>query len=202
MSVRLFPELTDEQRLMVDALIRLIESSAPLPVVRRRAEQGRPGDPALRTRLAELGCFGLLVGEAHGGGTFSGNGVVDAALVASERGARLQQGPFVGTSVVAYALSESGAPGGLEALAQLTEGEAAAAWAVDGLFNGSRQPGLEVSREGDEFVLSGTVGAVQDADECNWIMVGTRAAEGPVQFLLANPLEGLTVERTNAMDVT
>lgn len=201
-SVRLFPELTDEQRLMLDAVVRLVESSAPLPVVRHHAEQDRPGDPALRRQLADLGCCGLLVHEEHGGGSLSGNGVVDAALIASERGARLQQGPFVGTSVVAYALSESAAPGGLDALAQLTGGAAAAVWAADGVFDARGRAGLTVRREGDGFLLSGTVRGIQDADECAWILVSTHSQGAPLQLLLSNPTEGLVLERAAGMDLT
>ena len=56
-------------------------------------------------RAAELGWFSMLVPEHLGGGSASGNGMMDAALIAYERGRGLQPGPFVGTNVAAYALA-------------------------------------------------------------------------------------------------
>ncbi|WP_307874798.1 acyl-CoA dehydrogenase family protein [Frankia nepalensis] len=202
MGVRLFPEISGEQRLMLDSVIRLVESNCPLPVVRRQAEQNRLGDADLRREFADLGCFGLLVHEDHGGGSLSGNGVVDAALVASERGARLQPGPFVGTNVVAYALSEAGTTPGLEALADLVAGKASAVWAFDGALVGDRRSVLAVRQDGDELVLDGTVCGVQGADECDWILVSALSSDGPVQVLVANPTGGMTLERVDGMDIT
>ena len=110
MTVDLVPAPTDEQAMLVDASVRFMESEHPL---RRPCGRGADGeaydDVAYRRTAAELGWFGLLADEAHGGGSMSGNGVLDAALIAAERGARLQPGPFVGHSVGgACALSSAG----------------------------------------------------------------------------------------------
>jgi alkylation response protein AidB-like acyl-CoA dehydrogenase len=201
-SVRLFPELTGEQRLLLDSVVRLVESRCPLAVVRQRAEQDQPSDADLRRELADLGCFGLLVDEGHGGGSLSGNGLVDAALVASERGARLQPGPFVSTSVVAYALSEAGTAPVEGALADLVAGKASAAWALDGALVGDRRGRLTACLDGGEVVLDGTVSGVQDVGECDWILVSTRSDGAALQVLVANPTAGLTLEPAGGMDLT
>ncbi len=218
MSVRLIPELTDEQRMFVDSVIRVMETGCPLSAVREQAERGTPGDPALRRKLADLGCFGLLVAEEHGGGSLSGNGVVDAAIVAAERGARLQPGPFVGTAVAAYTLSEAGneaateagnevsneadtAPAHRHILDALVTGATAATWAPDGVI-GSARPGLTVHETPDGFTLSGTVRAVQDADECDLVLVTTRAGDTVRHLLVDRTAEGLTATRTDGLDIT
>ncbi|UGQ11921.1 acyl-CoA/acyl-ACP dehydrogenase [Yinghuangia sp. ASG 101] len=205
MSVRLIPELTDEQRMFADAVVRVMESGCPLSAVREHAERGEPGDPALRRKLADLGCFGLLVAEERGGGSLSGNGVADAAIVAAERGARLQPGPFVGTAVAAYTLGEAGTERAHHmALDALVAGASAATWAADGVL-GSARPGLTVHETADGFVLSGTVRAVQDADECDTLLVTTRTGDTVRHFLLdrtADGLPGLSATRTESLDVT
>src|SRR6516164_10555393 len=105
MSVQLFPDATQEQRMMADSAVRAMEADYPLTAVREFAERGEPGDEKIWRTLGGLGCFQLLAGEEHGGGTLSGNGVADAAIIAAERGARLQPGPFTGTQVVIASLS-------------------------------------------------------------------------------------------------
>ena len=105
MTVDLVPAPTDEQAMLVDASVRFMESEHPLSTVRRCADGETYDDEAYRHTAAELGWFGLLADEAHGGGSMSGNGLLDAALIAAERGARLQPGPFVGHNVVVHALT-------------------------------------------------------------------------------------------------
>jgi len=62
----------------------------------------------------------MLVPEEFGGGSVSGAGLSDAAVVATERGRILQPGPFVPTNVVADALARAGSedqrPSGTTAL--------------------------------------------------------------------------------------
>jgi alkylation response protein AidB-like acyl-CoA dehydrogenase len=58
-------------------------------------------------RGAELGWTSLLVDEAHGGGSLSGDGLVDLTVIAHEFGAHAAPGPLVSHNVVAAALSNS-----------------------------------------------------------------------------------------------
>ena len=70
---------------------------------RRRVDATPAFAASYRRQAAELGWFSMLVPESLGGGSISGNGVLDAALIAYQRGGRLQPGSFVGTNVVADA---------------------------------------------------------------------------------------------------
>ena len=88
MTVGLLPALTDEQAMLLDATVRFIEAEFPMEAVRERADGGEgPGAGYLRA-AARLGWLGMLADEAHGGGSASGNGLLDAAIIAAERGAR------------------------------------------------------------------------------------------------------------------
>ena len=98
--------VTDDQRALLDVSTRFMEDACPLRAVRDGVVAETTASPRrYRRQAAELGWFSMLVPEALGGGSISGNGVLDAALIAYERGGRLQPGSFVGTNVVAYALA-------------------------------------------------------------------------------------------------
>ncbi|MFI0406835.1 acyl-CoA dehydrogenase family protein [Actinomadura sp. 3N508] len=195
MSVGLLPEADENQRMMLDAVVRIIEAGCPMAAVRERAEGAAPSDPGLRRKLADLGCYGLLSTEELGGGSVSGNGVVDAALIAAEHGARLQPGPFVGTSVVVHALTVAGAdPHRADVRTALMAGNAAATWAVAGAG------ALSVRRGEREWVLSGTLAAVQDADDCAWLLV--TLAEDAAQVLVPLPADGVSLVPLERLDVT
>jgi alkylation response protein AidB-like acyl-CoA dehydrogenase len=202
MSVHLLPELSPEQRAVVDGTVRLMESGCPLTTVRDLAENARPPDEALRRKLGDLGGFGLLVPQEQGGGSPSGNGMVDAALLAAERGARLQPGPFVGTSVVTHTLAEAGDPRHADVLAALVSGEAAATWVFDGFPGDRRATALSVREVPGGFALSGTLTAVQDADECRWLLVTTRSGDAVLHLLLPRADCGPAPERAESLDLT
>ncbi|MFD7131131.1 acyl-CoA dehydrogenase family protein [Streptomyces sp. NPDC059894] len=174
MSLDLLPQPTDEQRMMIDALARILDAESPLEAVREAAERSEPGRPELRRKLGDIGCFGLLVDESRGGGSASENGVLDAVLVAAERGARLQPGPYVGTHVTAHTLSRHASTATSSSvhqptLASLVCGETAATWATDGLLGG--EPVLSVRADGDRLVVNGVLAAVQDADDSEHLLL-------------------------------
>src|SRR3954469_18033096 len=128
MTVELMVALTEEQEMLLDASARFMADSCPLERVRQMADDGGQAMERDYFRTAgSLGWFGMLASEAAGGGSVSGNGVVDAALIAAERGAALQPGDFVGANVVAHALSSSSTDH-QQVLAALIDGSMQAAW--------------------------------------------------------------------------
>ena len=203
MSVQLFPEATQEQRMMADSAIRIMEATCPLTAVREAAERSGPGDEKLWRKLGDLGCFRLLAAEKHGGGNLSGNGVADAAILAAESGARLQPGPFVAALVVAGALSRAGTtPLHGEVLQALLSGAAVATWAADWLTPATRASGLTLRDEPGHLTVSGEIRGVQDADVCDWILVSTRAGGADRQFLLDRSAAGLSLAKAAGLDIT
>src|ERR1700733_14605239 len=102
------PDLTDEQTLFRDTAVSFIE--AELPVARTRELHDDPlgYDPSWLRKSAELGWFAMLVPEADGGGSVSGAGLLDAAIIAEQLGRFVQPGPFIPLNVVAAAIAAEG----------------------------------------------------------------------------------------------
>ncbi len=190
MTVDLVPAPTDEQAMLVDASARFMDSEHPLTSVRQRADGGEYDDDAYRATAADLGWFGLLADEARGGGSVSGNGLLDASLLAVERGARLQPGPFVGHSVVVHVLSS--ADGQDAVLTELVTGRAWATWA-DGSVRSC------TLRDGS---LSGSIAVAADADACGWLLVDAATDDGVARVLVRTGAPGVTVRPLEGLDVT
>ena len=79
-------ELTADQRLLQTATADYLEKSAPLGVIRALHDEGRTFDRDTWRRGAELGWTSLVVPEETGGGSVSGEGVVDATVIAEQFG--------------------------------------------------------------------------------------------------------------------
>jgi alkylation response protein AidB-like acyl-CoA dehydrogenase len=193
-TVNLVPTLGDEQSMLIDASIRLTDSEVPLSVVRARAD-GAPLDAdGYRRTAAELGWFGMLADEAHGGGSASGNGVLDTALIAAERGARVQPGPFAGHCVVVDALTRAGARD--DVLAELVGGGAWATWAFDAA------PACTLAASGDGLRVDGTVAVVAEAELCSWFLVPVTGPDGTAQVLVGADAPGVDLHRLEGLDVS
>ncbi len=197
--------LTDDQELLRDTAVRFMEAACPLETVRRLFDEGGTDLPVDYLRdAAELGWFSLLVPEEFGGGSISGDGLRDAAIVAEERGRRLQPGPFVAMNVVAGALARSGTTAQRDSiLPAVMAGESVAAWVTNDA-TGQWAPGTSVvaaARDGG-FVLSGTSGVIQGANQAAWLLVVATGPEGLSQFLVAADLPGVVVHPLDSHDIT
>src|SRR5438477_12852818 len=123
-------ELTDDQQLYYETTIRFIESELPISKTRGLHENPRGYDEGWLRKSAELGWYAMLVPEEHGGGSISGHGLLDAALVAEAMGRYVQPGPFIPMNVVAAAVTELGTTEQRAAvLPGIVTGELVAAWA-------------------------------------------------------------------------
>ncbi|HEX5588079.1 MAG TPA: acyl-CoA dehydrogenase family protein [Acidimicrobiia bacterium] len=196
--------LSDDQQLLRETAAKFIAASCPLTKVRELAETDTGIDPEYLRQTAELGWYAALVPEEHGGGSISGDGLSDAAIVAEERGRMLQPGPFVPANVVGLALSEAGtAAQQVEVLPAIVAGEAIATWAVAS-ENGSYDTGaaLRCRADGTGFVVSGTAGLVQDAHQADWFLVTAGSDEGLTQFLLPAATSGIRVEPRVGLDLS
>ena len=197
-------ELTADQELLRDTTRRFVDDACPVAVVRSLLddERGYPDDYLRRS--AELGWFALLVAEEHGGGSVSGDGLRDAALVAEVRGAQLQPGPFVGMNVVAHALSRHGSARQVhDVLPGVVAGETVAAWALADPSAGlSGAAPLTATQDADGFRLTGTCAVVPDAPIADWILVPAALDHEVVQFLVATDAPGVRVERLDVFDLT
>jgi alkylation response protein AidB-like acyl-CoA dehydrogenase len=198
--------LTDDQQLLRDTATRFMEDACSLETVRSLIDQGDrtdlPRDYA--EEAANLGWFSLLVPEELGGGSISGNGLRDAAILAEERGRRLQPGPFVAMNVVASALAHSGTAQQRETvLPAVMSGEAIAVWLANDAI-GAWAPGssLTATSRDDGYLLSGVAGVIQGAADATWLLVVASSPAGLSQFLVPADSAGVTVRPLDSHDIT
>jgi len=101
--------LSSEQVLLQDSVGQWLAANAPLARVRRHADAGEGRAADLVAGLAELGVYGALVPESHGG---VGLTPLDACLLAEVLGRHVAPVPFAASAaMVPTALLRAGSPG-------------------------------------------------------------------------------------------
>ncbi len=194
------PSASDDQKLIMESSARLMDQQCPLTQVRAGAYRDADFARAYRQRASDLGWFSMLVPEELGGGTVSGNGVLDATLIGYERGRRLQPAPYVGTNVVAYALALAGSPDQqAQVLPGLISGEASAAWLPLPTAPGQ---GIRATLTSSGYEFSGRSTPVQDADSAAWLLISAETENGVAQALIDPTSAGVTVTPLDSLDIT
>lgn len=153
-------------------------------------------------RAAELGWTSLLVPEELGGGSVSGDGVSDLALVAEQIGHTVAPGPLHPVSVVLAGLVE--APKGHEqSIEGLISGELIASWAV----YEPRRPFAALTAEttatrtNSGYHIDGVKDRVEAGADCDAVLV-VAACDGAIrQFLVPTDAAGVTVTVQNSVDM-
>jgi alkylation response protein AidB-like acyl-CoA dehydrogenase len=198
------PELSADQRLLLETTEGFIRATLPLEGVRRLIDTDSEVDATYRPAVAELGWFAFLGPEALGGGGVSGAGLLDAAILAELRGRYLQPGTFIDTNVVVATLGREGSDEQqAKVLPALVSGESAAAWAVaDPAGDWSGSAGLECRTVAGGYRLTGVKGLVIDAHTADWLLVTAVAPDGPTQFLLPASTPGLRVRVLSGLDLS
>jgi alkylation response protein AidB-like acyl-CoA dehydrogenase len=198
-------ELTDDQQLFRETTRKFLETSAPLTVVREIAAENPDGfDRGWWQRGAELGWTSMLVPEDLGGGSVSGEGVMDLQLIAEEMGRMVSPGPLLPTNVVAAALSHPGAAGQHDdVVAGLLSGETIATWAVaePGGTWSPAEAQLRAQPGDGGFVLQGAKTAVEAAAQADYFLVSARTGEGLTQFLVPADTPGISVTALESLDM-
>jgi alkylation response protein AidB-like acyl-CoA dehydrogenase len=197
-------ELTSDQELLRDTTRKFLTATVPLTQVRALADNPAGFERGWWRKGAELGWTSLLVDEQRGGGSVSGEGLRDLALVAEEMGVMVSPGPLIATNVVAQTLSRDASDELAESvLPSLMAGEAVAAWCV-------AEPGqpvtpdgvtLQARRDGDGFALSGVKGPVEAGAEADWLLVTARGPDGLSQFLVPSSAPGLRITALRGLDL-
>lgn len=195
--------LTSDQELLRDTTARFLNDRVPLTRLRKDRDDPAGFVPDYWTAGAELGWTSLLVSEEHGGGSVSGRGAVDLALIAYEFGRHAAPGPLVDCNVVASALCDHGA-GDLqeEVLGQIISGSAiassclgAACWPAAG------EAPIRIRRDGEDLLIDGAIRPVESARQAGYFLV-TGASEGGItQVLVPASARGVTIKGLKSMDV-
>ena len=95
-----------DQELFRETTAKLLNEHVPVGELRRLRDDPVGFDDGYWRRGADLGWTSLLVSEEHGGGSISGQGLVDLSLVAYEFGRHAAPGPLAVSNVVAATLSD------------------------------------------------------------------------------------------------
>jgi alkylation response protein AidB-like acyl-CoA dehydrogenase len=202
--VKVDVDLSDDQELFRETTARFIEARCPMARVRAMAVDPRQRDLDMLRDAGELGWFALFVPEEFGGGCVSGSPMLDAVIVAEERGRVVQPGAFVATNVVACALAEAGRQQQKETwLPRLANSEFVASWALcDG--SGSPEAGAVRARKTDSgLALSGSAGLVSEGSSAGLLLATALRDSGEVVHCLV-PTDGAGVEKTrlDGLDLT
>ena len=196
--------LTSDQELLRDTTARFLGDQVPLSLMRKDLRHDPAGfDPAYWKSGAELGWTMMLVAEEDGGGSVSGRGAVDLALIAYEFGRHAAPGPLVDCNVVASALS--GQSGDLQqaALGEIISGASIAANCLGAApWQRPGEATVRIRRDGDDFLIDGAVRPVESARQAGYLLVTAMGEGGMTQILVPADAAGVEIRPLKGMDVT
>ena len=197
-------DLTADQKLFRATTREFLEKEMPLTRVRELAGGGIGFEPDWWKRGSELGWNSMMVDPAAGGDSISGEGLVDACIVAEEMGRLVSPGPLIGANLVAAALSEAAnAADHAEVIAALMAGEAVASWAVYEPRRGwsPMTPTVQATSDGSGYVLSGIKDRVDCGDQADYFLVTAGGPDGLAQFIVPAAAPGVTVIAEQSLDL-
>src|SRR5260370_29022909 len=198
-------DLTADQRLLQSATAEFLEKFCPVSAARGLHDAGRSFDRETWRRGAELGWASLMVGEELGGGSVSGEGVVDATIIAEQFGRLAAPGPFLAVNVVAAALAEAANADSHAALIRrLLAGEAIGTWGCCAPDRGwdPVAGAVEAAPDGGGFRLTGVHEGVEAAGDADVFLVLARTPEGLAQFVVPGDADWLSVSPLASLDLT
>jgi alkylation response protein AidB-like acyl-CoA dehydrogenase len=191
-----------ERLLFASTTESFLEKEASLGRLRELHAAGTSFDTDWWRRAAELGWTSLLVPEELGGGSVSGDGVADVALVAELAGRTVAPGPLHPVSTVLAGLVE--APENHEAaIESLVSGEAVGSWAV-------YEPGKQWSplaatvtatRTATGYRIDGVKDRVEAGAESAVLLVVAQCDGLVRQFLVPTDAAGIRVEPQESIDL-
>jgi alkylation response protein AidB-like acyl-CoA dehydrogenase len=193
-----------EKILFASTTQAFLQKEAPLRRVRELHAAGLSFDPAWWQRAAELGWTALLVPEELGGGSVSGSGVEDLAMVAEQLGKTVAPGPLYPVSVVLAALADcADAQSHAATIESLMSGESVASWAVcePGRGWAPLDPSVTASQTDAGFRIDGTKDRVEAGDQSAVLLVVARCGDGIRQFLVPTDAPGVRIAPQQSVDL-
>ncbi|SOJ56381.1 Caffeyl-CoA reductase-Etf complex subunit CarC [Mycobacterium simulans] len=199
-----------EKILFTSTTQAFVQKEAPLRYVRELHSAGSSFDPAWWRRAAELGWTGLLVPEKLGGGSVSGDGVADLAMVAEQLGKTVAPGPLYPVSTVLAGLVDCEDPQAhVELIGSLMSGETVASWAVCEPGRGWAPLDPTVTATPTDtgyrsYVLQGTKDRVEAAAQSAVLLVVARCGPNGSdirQFLVPTDTPGVRITAQQSVDL-
>jgi alkylation response protein AidB-like acyl-CoA dehydrogenase len=172
--------------------------------VRELHAQGVSFEPAWWRRAAELGWTALLVPEELGGGSVSGDGLADLAMVAEQLGKTVAPGPLYPVSTVLAGLVDSADPQNHAAtIESLIAGETVASWAVyePGQGWAPHEPSVTATAIDSGYRIDGVKDRVEAGAQSDLLLVVAQTDEGVGQFLVPADTPGVRIEPQQSIDL-
>ena len=179
-----------------------LEKEASLGRLRELHEAGTSFEPDWWRRAAELGWTSLLVPENLGGGSVSGDGVRDLALVAELAGKTVAPGPLHPVSTVLAGLVEA-PENHEETIEALVSGELVASWAVyePGRSWSPLDAKLTATPTATGFRLDGVKDRLEAGAESGILLVVAQCEGALRQLLVPTDAPGVRVEPQRSIDM-
>jgi len=196
-----------EKILFASTTQAFLQKEAPLRRVRELHAAGVSFDPAWWQRAAELGWTALLVPEELGGGSVSGSGVEDLAMVAEQLGKTVAPGPLYPVSVVLAALVDCEDSHSHAAIIEsLMSGATVASWAVSEPGRGWAPLDPSVTATGTDagFRIDGAKDRVEAGAQSAVLLVVARCGPNASeirQFLVPTDAPGVRIEPQQSVDL-
>ncbi|ORV16678.1 acyl-CoA dehydrogenase family protein [Mycobacterium celatum] len=193
-----------EKILFASTTQAFLQKEVPLSRVRELHAAGISFDRDWWRRAAELGWTGLLVPEELGGGSVSGDGVADLAMVAELLGKTVAPGPLYPVSVVLAGLVDCAEPETHAAtIESLIAGQTVASWAVyePGQGWAPHQPSVTATATGWGYRIDGVKDRVEAGAQSDLLLVVARGDDGVRQFLVPTDAPGVSVEPQQSIDL-
>ena len=196
--------LSSDQEMLRDMTARFLGDRVPLARLRKDLRHDPAGfEPDYWAAGAELGWTSLLVGEEDGGGSVSGRGAVDLALIAFEFGRHAAPGPLVDCNVVASALTGQAGETQRHVLGELLAGSAIGASCLGAApWQGAGEASVAIRRDGEDVLIDGSMRPVESAGQAAWLLVTGFSDGRMTQVLVPANASGVSIKALKSMDVT
>lgn len=194
-------EISSDQEFLQETTVKFLENEVPVGGLRALRDDPRGFDSEYWRKGAELGWTSLLVDEDRGGGSVSGNGLIDLTLIAHEFGRHGSPGPLVGANIVAAALGSAPDDRRADVLNGLLAGTAVATWCLEEGGSLDRIE-MEVRPQGGDLLLNGSKRPVEAAGQADHLLVTGRTGDGLTQVLVPADSPGLSIRPLKSVDLT
>jgi alkylation response protein AidB-like acyl-CoA dehydrogenase len=191
-----------ERLLFASTTQSFLEKEAPLSRLRELHEAGTSFEPDWWRRAAELGWTSLLVPEELGGGSVSGDGVADLALVAELAGRTVAPGPLHPVSTVLAGLVDA-PENHTETIESLVSGEVIASWAVyePGKSWSPLTATVTATPTSTGYRLDGVKDRVEAGAESSVLLVVAQCEGAVRQFLVPTDAPGVGMDPQRSLDM-
>jgi alkylation response protein AidB-like acyl-CoA dehydrogenase len=198
-------EVASPERLLFASTARaFLDKEASLGRVRELHVSGTSFDADWWQRAAELGWASMLVPEDLGGGSVSGDGVADLALIAEQIGKTVAPGPLHPVNIVLAGLVDAdNAQTHSATIESLVAGELVASWAVyePGRAWAPRVTSVTATPTGSGFRIDGVKDRVEAGPESGLFLVVAESDGALRQFLVPADAAGVSVETQKSLDL-